>query len=93
MALWRFGLRAKAMLALVFATLLALVPAGLIGWQVLDSVRNHFGEAYAVNFTLLKRQSILAPLSRELALSRRLADSVLARQWLQGYRIRRCRKP
>ena len=82
MALWRFGLRAKAMLALVFATLLALVPAGLIGWQVLDSVRNHFGEAYAVNFTQLKRQSILAPLSRELALSRRLADSVLTRQWL-----------
>lgn len=82
MALWRFGLRAKAMWALVFATLLALVPAGLIGWQVLDSVRNHFGEAYAVNFTQLKRQSILAPLSRELALSRRLADSVLTRQWL-----------
>ena len=82
MATWRFGLRAKAMLALVFATLLAFVPAGLIGWQVLDSVRNHFGEAYAVNFTQLKRQSILAPLSRELALSRRLADSVLVRQWL-----------
>ena len=82
MATWRFGLRAKAMLALVFATLLAFVPAGLIGWQVLDSVRNHFGEAYAVNFTQLKRQSILAPLSRELALSQRLADSVLVRQWL-----------
>lgn len=82
MALWRFGLRAKAMLALVLATLLALLPAGLVGWQVLDGVRKHFGEAYAVNFTQLKRQSILAPLSRELALSRRLADSVLARQWL-----------
>ena len=82
MAPWRFGLRAKAMLALVLATLLALLPASLIGWQVLDGVRKHFGEAYAVNFTQLKRQSILAPLSRELALSRRLADSVLARQWL-----------
>ena len=82
MAPWRFGLRAKAMLALVLATLLALLPAGLVGWQVLDGVRNHFGEAYAVNFTQLKRQSILAPLSRELALSRRLADSVLTRQWL-----------
>lgn len=83
MASWRFGLRAKAMLALVFATLLAFVPVGLIGWRVLDGVRNHFGEAYAVNFTQLKRQSILAPLARELALSRRLADSVLTRQWLQ----------
>ena len=62
MAPWRFGLRAKAMLALVLATLLALLPASLIGWQVLDGVRKHFGEAYAVNFTQLKRQSILAPL-------------------------------
>ena len=79
---WRFGLRAKASLALVLAALLALVPAGLIGRQVLNSVRNHFGEAYAINFTKLKRQSILAPVSRELALSRRLADSVLTRQWL-----------
>ena len=79
---WRFGLRAKASLALVLAALLALAPAALIGRQVLNSVRDHFGEAYAVSFTELKRQSILAPVSRELALSRRFADSVLTRQWL-----------
>ncbi|SFN05228.1 Serine phosphatase RsbU, regulator of sigma subunit [Formivibrio citricus] len=83
MALWRFGLRAKAISALLLACLLAMLPAGLIGWQLFERVRNHFGEAYAVNFTLLKRQSILAPISRELALSRRLADSVVAIQWLQ----------
>ncbi len=82
MASWGFGLRAKSMLALVLACLLALAPAGLIGWQVLEKVRNHFGEAYARNFTLLKRQSILAPVSRELALSLRLADSEVTRQWL-----------
>ena len=82
MAIWGFGLRAKAMLALVLACLLALLPAVLIGWQILDAVRQHFGEAYATNFTRLKRQSILAPVSRELALSQRLAASVLARQWL-----------
>ena len=78
----RFGLRAKASLAMVLAALIALIPAALIGKQVLDGVRNHFGEAYAVNFTKLKRQSILAPVSRELALSRRFANSVLTRQWL-----------
>lgn len=83
MAIWGFGLRAKSMLALVLACLLALLPAGLIGWQILDGVRNHFGEAYARNFTQLKRQSILAPVSRDLALSLRLADSVLSRQWLR----------
>lgn len=83
MASWRFGLRAKSMLALVLACLLALLPAGAIGWQVLESVRSHFGEAYARNFTQLKRQNILAPVSRDLALARRLADSVVSRQWLR----------
>lgn len=82
MATWGFGLRAKSMLALALACLLALLPAGLIGWQVLENVRNHFGEAYARNFTQLKRQSILAPISRDLALSLRLANSEVTRQWL-----------
>lgn len=70
------------MLALALACLLALLPAVLIGWQVLDGVRNYFGESYARNYTQLKRQSILAPVARELALSLRLADSVVTRQWL-----------
>ena len=46
MATWGFGLRAKSMLALLLACLLALIPAGLVGWQVLDAVREHFGTAY-----------------------------------------------
>lgn len=82
MATFGFGLRAKSLLALVLACVFALLPAGLIGWQVLDGVRNHFGEAYARNFAQLKRQSILAPVARDLALSQRLADSVVTRQWL-----------
>lgn len=82
MATWGFGLRAKSMLALLLACILALLPAGLIGWQVLEGVRAHFGEAYARNFTQLNSQNILAPVSRDLALARRLADSVLSRQWL-----------
>jgi serine phosphatase RsbU (regulator of sigma subunit) len=76
------GLRAKSMLALALACLLALLPAVVIGWEVLDGVRNYFGENYARNYTQLKRQSILAPIARELALSLRLADSVVTRQWL-----------
>ena len=82
MATWGFGLRAKSMLALLLACLFALIPAGLVGWQVLDAVREHFGTAYLRNFTLLKRQQILAPVSRELTLSLRLADSQVTRQWL-----------
>ena len=79
---WINGLRAKSMLALALACLLALLPAVLIGWQVLDGVRHYFGESYARNYTQLKQQSILAPVARELALSLRLADSVVTRQWL-----------
>ena len=80
---WKGSLRAKSMLALALACLLALVSAGVIGWQVLEGVRNYFGESYARNLNLLKRQSILAPITRELALSLRLANSVVTRQWLR----------
>lgn len=83
MTAFRFGLRAKSMLALVLACLAASLPAGLVGWQMLENVRSHFGEAYARNFTLLKRQSILAPIARDLALSQRLAESEVTRQWLR----------
>jgi len=70
------------MLALTLACALALLPAMLIGWQVLEGVRNYFGQNYARNYTQLKRETILAPVARELALSLRLADSVVTRQWL-----------
>ena len=80
MAKW--GLRAKSLMALVFACLVALIPATLVGWSIVDSVREHFSSAYAVNFTQLNREKILAPLSRELALSRRLAQAGVTRDWL-----------
>ncbi|PSJ44778.1 histidine kinase [Zobellella endophytica] len=83
MAVWGRGLRAKSVLALLLACLLAFIPAGGVGWRMLASVQEHFGLAYARNFTQLNRQNILVPLSRDLALARRFADSVLTRQWLR----------
>ncbi|WP_151703450.1 biofilm regulation protein phosphatase SiaA [Nitrincola alkalilacustris] len=82
MANWKSGLRTKALTALLLSSLIALIPAGLIGWQVLTSVQEHFGEAYARNFTQLNTQTIIAPISRDLALSQRLAESILIRNWL-----------
>ena len=79
-----FGLRGKSLLALLLACLLALVPAGLIGWSVLNGIHEHFGEAYARNATLLNRERISAPISRELALSLRFANSEVTRQWLRN---------
>ncbi|PAS94047.1 MAG: histidine kinase [Candidatus Dactylopiibacterium carminicum] len=83
MATWGFGLRAKSMFALCIACLLTLLPASIIGWQVIEGVRNHFGEAYARNYTQLKREQIVSLVSRELMLARRLAGSELTRQWLR----------
>lgn len=75
-------LRTKSMLALVVAFILALAPTVLIGWEMLERGRAHFGEAYAKNFTLLNAQRIEAPVTRDLALAQRFAESVLLRQWL-----------
>ncbi|WP_369822731.1 biofilm regulation protein phosphatase SiaA [Bordetella sp. N] len=62
---------------------MALIPTVFLGWHAMEQVREHFGRAYADNFALLSRQRILAPVSRELALSSRLAHSEVTRQWLQ----------
>ncbi len=44
----RFGLRAKASLALILAALVALLPAVLISQKVLDGVRLAKMRAYAI---------------------------------------------
>ena len=64
---WRNGVCAKIAYGFAAGVLVALAPAALIGWQLLDGVRDHFGRAFADNFTQLNRQRILAPVSRELA--------------------------
>lgn len=77
-----FGLRGKSVLALFGTCVLVLLLASLIGFQAVESIRSHLGTAYTRNFTLLNRERILAPVARELALSLRLADSQVIRQWL-----------
>ena len=79
-----WGLRSKSVLALLLACVLALIPAAWLGWRAMEDIRQHFGEAYARNFTLLHRERILAPVARELALARRFADAQLTRRWLQA---------
>ena len=49
---------------------------------MLAGLQQHFGETFARNATLLSKQRILAPVSRELALSQRLAASEVTRRWL-----------
>ena len=83
MGIFTFRLRTKSLLALVLACLVALVPTILIGWHILERGKAHFGRAYAENFTLFRAQKIKEPVSRELALAQRFADSVLLQKWLE----------
>lgn len=76
------GLRGKSVLALFGTCVLVLALAGAIGWQAVESIRSHLGTAFTRNFTLLNRERIVAPVTRELALSKRLASSQVVRQWL-----------
>lgn len=78
----RWGLRRQFTMTLLMACLLALMPALLIGWQATSDIRRHFAIRFAEQYTLLHMQRILAPVSRELSLSRRFAGSVVTREWL-----------
>lgn len=76
------GLRFKSILALLLACAIALVPAGLLGWRVLDGVRASYGSAYARSSVKLLKEQVFARVARELALSQRLAKSEITRAWL-----------
>jgi serine phosphatase RsbU (regulator of sigma subunit) len=76
------GLRGKSLIALLLASLLALLPVAFLGWHILADVREHAAQTFARDYTRLNRERILAPVSRELALSQRLADSEVTRQWM-----------
>lgn len=80
--LQRLSLRSKSVLAMVLATVLVLLPASAVGWRAVLAVQEFFADAYARNLTELSRQTILAPVLRDLALSQRLAESLLVREWL-----------
>ncbi|MBK1692995.1 histidine kinase [Ectothiorhodospira mobilis] len=76
------GLRAQFILILFLVFTLTLIPVGVIGGSLLEAVRQHFGAAFAEHFTALHRERILSPITRDLALSRRLAESEVTRRWL-----------
>lgn len=76
------GLRGKSLLAMLLIALLAFGLAWLVGREALQGVQNRYGEAYAHNVVQLNRERLFAPISRELALAQRLAESQITRAWL-----------
>ncbi|MGK9065780.1 biofilm regulation protein phosphatase SiaA [Stutzerimonas chloritidismutans] len=76
------GLRGKSLLALLLTFFLAISVTALVGREALIGVQQRFGEAYARNVVQLNRERLFAPVTRELALAQRLAESQLTRAWL-----------
>lgn len=77
------SLRTKFLSLLLLITLASLSLAALLGNYALNSLRDELGLAYARDVTLLKRAQVLEPISRDLALSIRMSDSELIREWLK----------
>ena len=78
----RLGLRAKSALALLACILVVLALAALAGWRAFGAVEQNLGGAFARNLTRYNKQRLLTPITRELALSQRLADSQLTKRFL-----------
>lgn len=76
------GLRAKSALAILACILIVLLLSALVGWRAFRAVEENLGAAYVSNLTQYNKQRILAPVSRELALSQRLAGSLFTRNFL-----------
>jgi len=76
------GLRGKFVAALVLVAMAALILAALFAVRAIDNIREELGYAYTRDVTLLKQARITAPLTRDLALALRMADSEPIREWL-----------
>ena len=83
------SLRSKAALTLVAVALLILLPTTFLAWQGLEEIRGFFAGRLAERHTSLQMERIRAPVVRELALSRRLAASLLTREWMAQPEVER----
>ncbi len=76
------GLRAKSVLVLCLCMAVVSLLAWLAGRAALTSIEENLGAGFARNATRYSKQSILAPVSRELALSQQLARSQVTQRFL-----------
>ena len=77
----RWGLRWKSLLVLILAGVIASFIALTLGWYVVAEGRQYSAKTYSENYTELNYQKILAPMSRELALAKRLAQLGTVETW------------
>jgi len=78
----KLGLRARSALALAIGVCIVIVLALVLGGQALDGIEQNLGQAFARNATDNSKLRVLAPVEKELALARRLAESESTRRFL-----------
>ncbi|NLQ17465.1 SpoIIE family protein phosphatase [Marinomonas sp. M1K-6] len=79
----RWGLRGKSLFALAASCLFALLIIVVMGGFFIQKGQEYSAENYATSFTQLNYQRILTPVSREVALAERFANSTIVKSWLQ----------
>jgi serine phosphatase RsbU (regulator of sigma subunit) len=79
----RWGLRGKSLFALASTCLFALLIIAVIGWSFVQKGQELSATNYANSFTQLNYQRILTPVSREVALAERFANSTVVKAWLK----------
>ncbi len=78
----RFGLRSKTLLVLALLNAVTLLIAGVLASLSLTDMRNELGASFARSRAQLSQQMVFGLLQPELVLARRLAGSLITRQWL-----------
>ncbi len=79
-----FGLKRQFLLLLIAVYMLTgAVALGLFAWGI-HGITQRLAEDFATQYVLRQKDRILAPIQRELALSRKLADSPLLARWARA---------
>ncbi len=78
------GLKRQFLLLVLGLYLLAGAAALLLFAVIADGIIRQLGEDFATQFVLRQKDRILAPIQREVALSRTLAASPLLKQWARA---------
>lgn len=83
MAFWgSIGLRGKSVFVIVAIYLVVACAGAVVVYLATDAVLDYFGINYAKKSALLTKERIQLPISKELTLSRKLADSAVIKEWM-----------
>lgn len=83
-AILRLGLRSKAATFMGLLAVMLLLAALATSWVFIDLTRERYGAEVIRNHALLTREQLMLPVSRELALAQKFADSDITRRFMRN---------